>query len=186
MPSNLCKTLIAFGAAFLLASELLAVNANSASVRVVAIHAMPYYATDGSIRRTTNLFDRRLALRNIIMYPHNGKDPGNRERIEDWDVSYGTTVTYVEAEVESKFSRPADLPRGVQVEMVATSLQTGRQLDKQAVAVSAIGPLGNRSWRVPFFIYGTGCERLKITVQVKYNKRTLNGKSGVIPFSCGE
>jgi hypothetical protein len=51
-----------------------------------SIRAMPYYPETGTIRRATDLFDPRLALRNIILGSTSEPDPHHRSKIEDWDI----------------------------------------------------------------------------------------------------
>jgi hypothetical protein len=118
------------------------------------------------------------------MAPVNGTDPWHRDKIEDWDIVFGTTITYVEAELDSKAH--VKVPRDVLIEMLATSEDTGRTVGKKILVASSVMPLGVRTWRVPFLIYGTGCEPLRISVRVTYHGRISSAMSNSIPFSCGE
>jgi len=170
----------------LLSTALLGSSAASAPVSVVAIQAMPYYPSTGNIRRSTDLFDRRLALRNVVITPSDGVDPLHRDRIADWDIPFGTTVTYIEAELDSKELDPTKFPRDLRIEMQATSLNTRHAVGKQVIVASSVAPSGIRRWRIPFVLYGTGCEPLRISVRVTYREKSLSSLSNTIPFSCRE
>jgi hypothetical protein len=148
---------------------------------IEAILAMPYYSTTGEIRNSTNLFDPRLALRNIIIVPSGGQDPMYRKEIKDWDILFGTTVTYVNVKVVAmtRVKRP---PR---IELLARNAVTGREIQRQQIDLSRISSASN-VWYVPFFVYGTGCEELELDVRVFDETKSFASQSRTVPFTCGE
>jgi hypothetical protein len=155
-----------------------------ALARIVSVKAMPYYPETGAIRRSTSLFDKRLVLRNIVMPADGIGDPLGRSKIEDWDIVFGTTATYVEVDLESlDFSK---LPRSMHVELRARTADTKRELTSQSVALSTLIVGSVRALHVPFFVYGTGCEKLEIRVRLLDGSSVYGETSTMIPFSCGE
>jgi hypothetical protein len=154
-------------------------------VEIVGIRAMPYYASTGEIRRSTSLFDRRLVLRNVIIAPADGRDPLNRPTIAEWDIVFGTTATYVEFDLESRV-RGAGVPSSLHVEMHAVAVDSRREVQVERVPIASVMPFGQIKWTLPFLVYGTGCERLEITLRVVQDGDVLDELSRTIPFSCGE
>lgn len=162
------------------------VNADqvSALARIVAIKAMPYYPETGVIRRSTDLFDKRLVLRNVVMPEGGAGDPLRRNKIEDWDIAFGTTATYVEVDIESiDFTK---LPKSARVEMRARATDTQRDLTTESVALSSLTTSSGRTLHVPFFVYGTGCETLELRVRLLAESNHYGEIVRTIPFSCGE
>lgn len=153
----------------------------TAPLKIVTIKAMPYYPSTGVIRRSTNLFDPRLALRNVII---SGGDP--RAKIEEWDIVYGTTATYIETVIESASISPATIEPSLRIEMRVRSVDSDRLVKTESVKVISIMSTESRIWYIPFFIYGTGCEKLEITVHLVSDKIIFDETSRTIPFSCGE
>ena len=154
--------------------------------RISAIRAMPYYPATGAIRETTDLFDPRLALRNIILTSPDGSDPIHRSRIEDWDIKFGTTVTYVSVELTlTNTLRSPNQPTTV-LELIANAPETGRQMQMERVDLATLGSKHGSTLHVPFFVYGTGCERLAISVRLLELDKAYDSQTRMIPFSCGE
>lgn len=164
--------------------EVAGAGSTTEQARIVAVKAMPFYAETGTVRRSTNLFDKRLVLRNVVIPADGTDDPLRRRSIEDWDIPFGTTVTYVEATVESlDFST---LPKTMRVELRARAADTKREIANQSVALSSLIVSGARTLYVPFFVYGTGCEKLEIHVRLLDGPKVHGETTGTIPFSCGE
>lgn len=171
---------VAFSAAATCAPHPVAAKSDPAPT-IQALRAMPYYPGTGRIRRTTDLFDTRLALRNVVIEPSDGVDPLHRTKIEDWDVEFGTTVTYVEVDV----FLGQDPPRAV-LEIQARAAETGRQIQSQQVPLAVLGPGRAGVVRVPYFVYGTGCEKLQLTARILRDGAPASRVSRTIPFTCGE
>ena len=152
--------------------------------RIVAVRAMPYYPDTGTIRRSTDLFDRRLVLRNVVFPSGPTGDPLRRNTIEDWDIVFGTTATYVEVEVYS--ANFDSIPAGTHVEANARVSATGRQLMTSSVSLSGLLTRSGHVLHIPFLVYGTGCEPLEIRVKLLAGSRILGASTKTIPFSCGE
>jgi hypothetical protein len=155
-------------------------------VTIRAIRAMPYYAQTGEVRRTTDLMDERLQLWNIIMGSPLQPDI-NRPKIEPWDAPRGTTATYVAVELTLARVWRAQEDKAV-VELQVSNAESGRHMQSQKVALENLFGTGGeeKSWHVPFLIYGTGCEELKITVRVTHGKQVYDQASRTIRFHCGE
>lgn len=180
---------VALAAAFAFAALAHAgghVDAATKPLRIVAVRAMPFYPATGEIRRSTNLFDPRLALRNIVVEPSDGRDPLHRARIESWDIPFGTTATYVEVEVETAPTGVSGTRPSLAVELRARAVGTGRQLQLERVSVASIAPSESSSWHVPYMVYGTGCEELEIRVRLMADDKEIGSEVHTIPFSCGE
>jgi hypothetical protein len=158
--------------------------ANTGHLSIDAIRVMPYYVGDGVVRTTTDLLDKRLALRNIIIPTGPTGDPLHRSRIEDWDIVFGTTaivvdVTVAGADIDRKAAQTRILFR-------ATTKTSGRTLASQDVALSSLTVPGLQRIHVPFLVYGTGCEPLEVKVKVVQTDESASEVVRTIPFSCGE
>jgi hypothetical protein len=158
----------------------------STPVHISAIRAMPYYPTTGKIRQTTDLFDPRLALRNVVILPPNGKDPIRRANVEDWDIEFGTTVTYIRVELAASDRHQDAVDSALGVELQVRAVGSGRMVHRQRVRLATIGSLRESNLQVPFFIYGTGCEKLEIAVRLLKGEQVYESQKRVIPFTCGE
>jgi hypothetical protein len=177
------KSLLALMGAFITLTSAFA--ADTAPVAIAELHAMPYYPAKGVVRRTTDLFDRRLLLRNIIGEPEGGADPLRRDAIADWDIEFGTTATLVEIQLERRVP-DAVAASSLHVVFEARAIDSRRLLARQDVLWDAVAPTISRKWTLPFLVYGTGCEPLRIDVRIVSGNRVVDRKSGSIPFSCGE
>lgn len=153
-------------------------------LRIGAIRAMPYYAESGVIRQSTDLLDRRLALRNIVMAPSSSGDPLRRPRIEDWDVVFGTTATMVDVEVVGLDAKYENV--NTRILLLVTEASSGRVLTKQSVELSSIIVSDARQIHVPFFVYGTGCEPVALKVTIRAGTTDVEHMERTIPFECGE
>jgi hypothetical protein len=156
------------------------------ALAIRAIRAMPYYPSTGELRRTTDLFDPRLVLRNIIFGAPTGEDPLHRPKIEDWDIKFGTTVTYVEIDVEADPGPLIRDGRVIFVELEAKVPNTKRVVSLQRVRLNSLVVAEGKLWRVPFFVYGTGCEKLELNARVVSGTTAYAKETRAIPFSCGE
>lgn len=161
-------------------------SAGGPTVTIRALRAMPYYPSTGEIRRTTDLFDPRLALRNIILGSPTGEDPLHRSKIEDWDIKFGTTVTYVEIDVEADPGPLIRDGRMIIVELEARVPNTKRLVSQQRVRLNSLVTAEGKLWRVPFFVYGTGCEKLELNARVVSGTTVYAKETRTIPFTCGE
>jgi hypothetical protein len=148
------------------------------------LKAMPYYLDTGTIRRSTDLFDPRLVLRNIGMSPDGGMDPLHRVTIEAWDIIYGTTVTYVEVNADVVRS----LPKGQMiVEVIGQAKTSGPIVFRVMVQGSgSTRTRDTRTWTVPAFFYNTGCEPLTVTARMVIGGTAYATLSKTVPFKCGE
>ena len=170
---GICATL---GCAFGSASQ-------QSQVKIEAVRAMPYYVETGAVRRTTNLFDPRLVLRNVVVGSPGGPDPLHRATIEDWDILFGTTVTYVEIDIQA--ARDFDLAQDLTLELSAYAGPSRQEIERRRVPLASIAVEPQGRWRVPFFIYGTGCELLELRVRL-LDDRGYEEQVKTIPFVCGE
>ena len=153
-------------------------------LRIVAVRAMPYYPGTGSIRRSTDLFDPRLALRNVIIGGDAASDPFQRTKIEDWDIESGTTVTYVDVEIES--ADFVKVPGSMRIELRGRAADTRREVKTESVLLSGLLGGEGRKLHVPFFVYGTGCEPLELNARLIDGSRVVGEITRTIPFACGE
>jgi hypothetical protein len=154
--------------------------ASSPRAEVRSIRASPYYVASGELRSAANLFDPRVVLRNILIFPPEGRDAAKRESVPDWDVPIGTTVTFAQFEIVSASTEETPRVR-LRAETAAGTL-VEKQLDLRKISGKS------RTWIVPLLIYGTGCEplRLSATVYIGSSERPEHSLSRTIPFSCGE
>jgi hypothetical protein len=152
--------------------------------RIDAIGAMPYYVDQGVIRTSTDLFDKRLVLRNVVTLPNPSGDPLRRSHIGDWDVLFGTTATYVVVTVTNL--DPDELPKRVRLTFVATAKESNRALVAQDLLLSTLMIRGLAKAHIPIFVYGTGCESLELKAQIRNVKKVVSELVRTIPFTCGE
>jgi hypothetical protein len=145
---------------------------------------MPYYVDTGAIRESTDLLDKRLVLRNVVIPPGPTGDPLHRQRVEDWDLLFGTTVTFVDVTIATlDVDR---VPRQARLSFVATGKTSARTLASQDVLLSAVMVRGTQNFHVPFFVYGTGCEPLELRVELHGVSTVSSELVRTVPFTCGE
>jgi hypothetical protein len=162
----------------------IAAGSAPAQLKIDSIRAMPYYVDRGIIRTSTDLFDPRLVLRNVVVPPGSAGDPLHRSRIDDWDIVFGTTATFVAVTIAG-----ADLEQladKIQVSFSATAVTSGRKLAAQDVMLAPLIVKGSRQTHVPFLVYGTGCEAVELKVHLHDGKAVISHLERTIPFSCGE
>ena len=153
----------------------------SADATVASIRAMPFYTQTGTIRRTTDLFDPRLALRNVIIGTPSDRDLGTP--IEEWDIQAGTTITYVEVAVSVTSTSPERTSAAL--EFVARAGTARREIARQRVALREVSA-GRGLRQVPFLVYGTGCETVELSAQILTRGGRSSALRRTIPFTCGE
>ncbi len=159
-------------------------DSGSAPARIAGIRLMPYYTDKGDVRASTDLSDKRLVLKNIVVPADPSGDPLHREKIDSWDVVFGTTVTFVDVMIEaSDFDKVSAKSR---VKFVATGKGIGRTLASESVLLSAVLVRGAQTLHLPFIVYGTGCEPLEVRVQLLDGSAVSSELSRAVPFSCGE
>ena len=159
--------------------------ASSSGFAITSIRAMPYYPETGTIRRTTDLFDPRLVLRNIPFGSTSEPDPHHRSKIEDWDIPFGTTATYVEIDVSFSGS-PDQRGSPPALQFVARVSPRGRVLERRRVDLGMIVLGPHRVWHVPFLVYDTGCEPVSLSASLIRGTDTYSSRSRTIPFACRE
>lgn len=162
----------------------LAGAAEPAQVRIDGVRAMPYYVDQGVIRSSTDLFDKRLVLRNVVIPPGPSGDPLRRTHIDDWDILFGTTATYVVVTVTTL--DPDQLPNQLRLSFVARAKANNRTLLSQDLLLSTLAVRGSARIHIPFLVYGTGCESLELQAQIHEMKTVVSELVRTIPFTCGE
>jgi hypothetical protein len=180
-----CLTLIiGFGAVASSSGQQRAASASS-GFAITAIRAMPYYPETGTIRRTTDLFDPRLALRNVPIGSASEPDPIHRSTIEDWDIPFGTTATYVEIDVS--WSGEGDrLLSAPALEFLAQAGRRGRVLERRRVELAPLLTGPGKIWHIPVLVYGTGCEPVNLRASLIRGTTAFTSQSRTIPFACRE
>jgi hypothetical protein len=154
------------------------------ALRIESIKPMPYYIDGAGIRESTDLLNDKIVLRNIIIAPESGIDPGRRSRIDDWDVVFGTTITYVD--VVLSVLESDKLSSQTRLSFVATGKETARVFASQDILISTVIVGGARELHVPFLVYGTGCEPLELKAHLHDESETWSELVRTIPFGCGE
>ena len=161
-----------------------AATQDPAPIRIETIRAMPYYTEKGVIRTSTDLFDSRLVLRNVVIPAGPTGDPLHRSRIEDWDIVFGTTAVYVDVMISgAEFGK---LPRQARLAFHAEAKTSGRTLASQEVLLSTVTVAGSQSLHIPFLVYGTGCEPVELRVQLHDANASVTEVVRTIPFACEE
>jgi hypothetical protein len=159
-------------------------DASSPPVRIDGIRVMPYYVDQGVVRASTDLLDKRVVLRNVVISPGSAGDPLNRPRIEDWDLPFGTTATFVDVAIAALDVER--VPRQLRISFIATGKTSGRTIASQNVLLSAVMVRGVQKFHVPFLVYGTGCEPLELRVQLRDSSAISSELVRTVPFTCGE
>tara|TARA_R110000868_G_scaffold47339_4_gene155372 strand:- start:2142 stop:2675 length:534 start_codon:yes stop_codon:yes gene_type:complete len=145
--------------------------------KISGIEAFPYYPAQGALRNEHSLFDPGLALWNVII--------GHDDIQGDWLIPGETTVTFVSVEIAAN-----DEPvwgTKPQMEFQAIALETNRELSFVKFSLGGVLTSGTRTWKIPFLVHGTGCEKLQVTATL-LPRENYEGSSitRTIPFKCGE
>jgi hypothetical protein len=146
------------------------------SVAVATAAARPAFADATIDSLTTHLY-----------YHHTGTvDDREASGLQLWNTMIGggdakaasaTTIVHVAV------SGAETLDRG-SVELVARAGK--KRVFKQRVSLDDYVAVRGKAMVVPFVLYGTGCQSLAVTATVTAGKRTVGGKTVVLPFACGE
>jgi hypothetical protein len=131
---------------------------------IAAIRAHMYFQDSGAVG-TTDITDGKVALWNTIIGEGDASAPSS------------ATLVYVE------LSGPTFANVGGTIEVVVTEGKKKRLKQKLDV-----GTYFNQGTKVvlPFFVYDTGCDELKVNATFTTPDKKKVKKSATVPFSCGE
>jgi len=182
MASVAISVVVAF---FLVASALPAMGKSAslpATVKILSVQAKSYNASSGEIEKNGNLFDPKQAVRNYFL--DTGQQSERRQRTI-YPMSLGSPIIYVEIEVVVSSDVKSIEDTTVLELQTLSSSEKAPRVQQVSLAMFAVGH-PRQILHIPFFLYDESCSKLSLSVRVLSGKQTLDKRSLMIPFACGD